>query len=172
MQVSVKVDVDRALKALDAIPRNVDRAAATALNRVGTTAHAVAAREISQVTGLKVSEVKRYVPLAKADRNTLTATLSAKPWAPNLIHFSARQTRRGVSANAWRKRKVYKGTFIANKGRTVFKRVGKLRLPIEPVHGPSVPREFVKQHTLDAIRKTVGERFPIEFERALKALAK
>lgn len=169
-QIDVRADIAKALRDVDALQRNVTRAASAALNRVGTTARAVAAREISAETGLKVSEVKDRLPTVRANRDSLEVIITAKPWAPNLIRFAARQTKRGVSANAWRSRKVYRSTFIANKGRTVFKRTGPARLPIAPVYGPSVPRTFIRDRTTGAIRRTVAQRFPIEFDRALRAL--
>lgn len=169
MQIKVNVDVEGALKGLDDLEREyAPRATVAALNKVGVTARTEAARQISAETGLPVSQVKKYVPLVKANKWTLSAVISALPWAPNLARFSARQTKQGVSANAWRQRKIYRGTFLGNQGRTAFKRVGKARLPIEPVHGPSVPRTFIGEKTQAAIQRVVRERFALEFSRALQ----
>lgn len=173
MDFSVKVDLAPLEAALRDVPRLAEVAAARALNRVATTARAQASRAISAETGLKVNEVRDHLSLSPARTSSggeTVVTITVPPWAPNLIRFTARQTKAGVSANAWRTRKVYRGTFIANKGRTVFKRVGKARLPIEPVHGPSIPRQFIKGYAMDAIRNTMAERYGIEFERAMTSL--
>lgn len=169
LQISVAVDIRSAVGFLDSLTRDVNRAAVAALNRTATTARAVAAREISKETSLPVNEVRKRVPLIRANKATLTAQIKAEPYAPNLIRYGARETKQGVSAKAWGKRKIYRGTFIGNKGRTVFTRVGKSRLPIKAVFGPSVRREFIRDHTLSAIKRTVADRFPIEFNRAMRA---
>lgn len=172
MQIDVRVDVEKAIRSLWVMQRDVNTAAAAALNRVGVTARAAAAREISKASGLPVNQVRKHVPLVRANKWNLQCEISARPYAPNLIRYSARQTKAGVSANAWRKRKVYRGTFIANKGRTVFKRVGPARLPIKAVYGPSVRREFIRDTVAKAINTTVEQRFALEFDRALTALLK
>lgn len=172
MHIDVRVDVEKAIRGLWLMQRDVNTAATAALNKVGVTARAAAAREISKASGLPVNQVRPHVPLVRANKWSLQCEISAKPYAPNLIRYAARQTRAGVSANAWRKRKVYRGTFIANKGRTVFKRIGPSRLPIKAVYGPSVRREFIRDTVTKAIHRTVDQRFALEFERALTALLK
>jgi hypothetical protein len=176
MQIDVRVDIDKETKGLLLFQRDINVATSAALNKVGVTARATAAREISKTTGLPVNHVRQRVPLVRATRYGLTAEISAKPYAPNLIRFtqqSRAQARKGagVRANAWRKTKVYPGTFIGNKGRTVFAREGAGRdASLKSVRGPSVPREFIRDHTLTAINETVGTRFPLELGRALNAL--
>ena len=170
MQIDVQVDIRKATQGLLLMQKDINTAAVAALNKVGITARATAARQISRVSGLPVNQVRQHVPLVRANKWRLQAEISGKPYSPNLIRYSARQTKQGVSANAWRKRKVYRGTFIANKGRTVFKRVGPERLPIKAVYGPSVRREFIRDTTFKAVEQTVDARFPLEFDRALRAL--
>jgi hypothetical protein len=171
MEIDVRCDIDRALKGLALFQKDIDRAAKAALNKVGVTARAEAARAISKATGIKVNEVRTHVPLAKASGQGLTVEISAKPWSPNLIRYSARQTAQGVTANAWgRGRKLYRGTFIANKGRTVFSRVGKERTPLKPIRAGSVRKQFMREQTVKAIETTVAVRFPLEFGRAINAL--
>ena len=170
MQISVEADIRGATRGLLLMQKDINTAAVAALNRVAVTTRAVASRSISQQTSLPVNEVRQRVPLVRANKYTLEAEISAKKYAPNLMRYAARQTRPGVSAKAWRERKVYRGTFIANKGRTVFKRTTRERLPIEPVYGPSVPRTFIRDETTRAMRSTIDRRFPLEFDRALGAL--
>lgn len=168
MRIDVKVDVDQALRKLTALEREIaPKAAVSALNKVATSARAEAVRQIARETGIKQSEIRQHLVIRRATRNTLSAQISAKPWSPNLIRYQARQTKQGVSAAPWRNRRVHKGTFIANQGRTVFAREGKARLPLKPIRGPSVPREFMRDVAMRAMRAKVAERFPIEFERAL-----
>ena len=69
------------------------------------------------------------------------ATLSLK-------EFSPRQTKAGVSAAPWGKRRVFPHSFIGKNGHVFVrgkvdgKRVG--RLPIYKLFGPNIPKEMVK----------------------------
>jgi hypothetical protein len=168
ISISVEVDIRKAVEMLNALERElVPRAASAALNRVAVSARAVAVQEIARVTGLTQAEVRQHLDIRTANRNYLAASISAKPWSPNIIRFAARQTKAGVSAAPWRNRRTHKGTFIGNQGRTVFVRTSRNRLPIKAVHGPNVPREFMQGYALAAMQAKVAERFALEFERAL-----
>ena len=88
-----------------------------------------------------------------------------------MIEFGARQTKRGVSAKAWGKRKIYRGAFIGS-GRNsskqlVFKKRKDNPKRIEALHGASLPREFVRQDMEKIFNKKIKTRFPILFKRAL-----
>ena len=94
----------------------------------------------------------------------------------NVIEFGARQTKKGVSAKVWGKRRVYKGAFIGsgrNSGKQlVFARTsgatksGKIR--IKALHGASLPREFHREDMEKIFNKKIKKRFPILFKRALE----
>ena len=98
-----------------------------------------------------------------------------------MIEFGARQTKRGVSAKAWGKRKMYRGAFIGsgrNSGkRLVFRQAEDNPKRAVALHGPSLPREFYRQDMEKIFNKKIKTRFPILFKRAiefhmLKALKK
>ena len=90
----------------------------------------------------------------------------------NVIEFGARQTKRGVSANVWGKRKIYRGAFIGggrNSGkRLVFKKLKDNPKRIEALHGPSLPREFHRQDMESIFKKKIKTRFPLLFKRAVE----
>jgi len=87
-----------------------------------------------------------------------------------VIEFGAKKTKRGVSANVWGKRKIYRGAFIGsgrNSGkRLVFKKRKDNPKRIEALHGPSLPREFHRQDMEKIFKKKIKTRFPILFKRA------
>lgn len=168
INISVQSNIAEVLRKFEGLQMETGKAVAMALNRTAATARSRATKAISAETGIKQASIREKLQIVRATRTALRAEIQAHKYAPNLIHYTARQTKAGVSANAWRKRKVYKHTFIGNKGRTVFHREGKARLPIKPVYGPSIPRTFMQRTTNRVLRETVAERFPIEFERALK----
>ena len=166
IEVDVRLNIAEVKRMLGSqLKAEIDKAVPTTLNRVASSTRTVAVREINKITGLKGASIRERLAIQRATRALPEARIIAKKYAPNLINFQARQTKRGVSANAWRKRKVYTGAFIANQGRTVFTRVGAARLPIKALKGPSVPRTFMQDAVDSAMRKTINERWPVEFER-------
>jgi hypothetical protein len=125
MEISFQSDIEQVAQRFSAdLRKEIDKAVPTALNRVATTVRKVAAQQINKVTGLKVTSIRKRLRLRKATRARPIAEITALPYAPNLRSFNARQVKKGVSANAWRKRKIYRGAFIGNQDRTVFIRVG------------------------------------------------
>lgn len=168
ISIDVRTDFREVFRALDLLNADVQKAAMMALNKVAGSVRTEATRNIAKASGMKVSDVKAKMPVIRANRFNLTAQVKAEPWSPNLIRYGARETKKGVSAKAWGKRKVYKGAFIGNQGRTVFARVGKERLPIKALHGPSVPKEFMREANIAAMRSVITKRFPLEFDRAMQ----
>lgn len=85
--------------------------------------------------------------------------------------FSARQTKQGVTVRIRRDggRKLIKGAFIANKGRTVFIREPyplTKRLPIRGVETIDVPQMFNSRPIMRRVLERVRAEFPKEFDRA------
>lgn len=150
--LSVKHEVASLRRQFAHRSREIDLASSRALNRAISSARTVAVRDLSKATGIRPQRaIRDKLKLRNARPSRLIAEIGAIPYTPNLARFTARQTRAGVSASAWGKRKVYRGTFLGNQGRTVFKRVGKDRLPIKPVHGPRLHKHFVAKALTDAM---------------------
>jgi len=166
--LDIQSDVDRMVKQMGADTRQVPKALNSTINKVATTIRKEGVRQLSKETGIKQKDIRRDVVMRKSNFQTLTARIRATGGFTNLIRFGARLTKRGVSAAPWKKRRIFKGAFIANKGRTVFRRKGRGRLPIEPVYGPSLPREFLRDKII-RLFNTVGlRRFREVFFRELK----
>ena len=89
-----------------------------------------------------------------------------------MIEFGARQTKKGVSAKVWGKRKIYRGAFIGggrNSGkRLVFKQAEDNPKRAVALHGASLPREFHRQDMEKIFKKKIKTRFPILFKRAVE----
>ena len=85
--------------------------------------------------------------------------------------FDAKQTKKGISAKAWGKRKVYPNTFFGsgkNSGKKlVFKKRRDDPKKIEAVHGGSLPREWERKDMIKIFNKTTKKRFPILFKQAI-----
>jgi len=171
MEVKVNSNFKKALRDIGNVPRKyVQKAMVTALNKVGAEDVTQAKRELKDATGLKAGTVAKKMTKDKARRNDETYTIRIKSRYLNLIEFNARQTKRGVSAKAWGKRKNYRGAFIGrgqNSGKElVFKKVRDSKR-IKAVYGASLPREFVRQDMEKIFNKKIKTRFPILFKRAL-----
>ena len=89
-----------------------------------------------------------------------------------MIKFGARQTKKGVSAKVWGKRKIYRGAFIGsgrNSGKQlVFKQTEDNPKRAVALHGASLPREFHREDMAKIFNKKIKTRFPILFKRAVE----
>ena len=158
-------EVDRMFRHM---PGVVNKAATRALNRTNNSVESIARRMIAKDMGIPAKAVRVGMFKIKATRHSLKASTVARGRPLNLIRFKARQTKKGVSASAWGKRKVYKGTFIGNQGRTVFKRVGKQRTPIKAVWGPSIPKTMLADYIVRAMQEKAGSQWQKNFARDLQ----
>jgi len=172
MEVKVNSNFKKALRDIGNVPRKyVQKAMVTALNKVGAEVVTQAKRELKDATGLKAGVVAKKIKKDKARRNDNTYSIFIKSRYLNAIEFGARQTKKGVSAKIWGKRKIYRGAFIGggrNSGKQlVFKKRKNAPKRIEAVHGASLPREFERQGMAKIFNKKIKTRFPILFKRAL-----
>lgn len=169
LKVSVQSDIAKVRLQFAGKQRQINLAASRALNRAITSVRSVATKELSKATGIRPqSAVRERLPIRKASPNKLIAEVGVEAYTPNLARFTARETRRGLSAAAWNKRKVYPRVFLGNQGRTAFKRVGKARLPIKAVHGPRLHKAFIDKAVVKAMSAVAQERFRTEFRREVK----
>lgn len=171
MSVNLRVTIDhsaldRALSQLHG--RDFQRAAVQAVNQTARQGMTSVSRAIAKESGAKVGRVKRSMWFQPARPERLTAEISVSGRPIPLAEFRAKQTRRGVTANAWGRRKLYKGTFLATmpSGHTgVWKRKNETRLPIEELFGPSFPQIFGEGRVRDEFERTVGERLQVNLAR-------
>ena len=182
MDIAVKNTIKQAMKNVKFVHQQyIPKALVTALNKVGAEVATQAKKELAGATGLKAGVVAKKIGKDKARRGDEKYTIRIKSRYLNLIEFGARQTKKGVSAKAWGKRKLYKHAFMGS-GRNSGKRLvfGKTRgnpKKLKALHGPSLPREFERQDMKKIFNKKIKTRFPILFKRAvefqmLKALKK
>jgi hypothetical protein len=59
------------------------------------------------------------------------------------------------------------GAFVGNSGRTVFRRVGKERLPIEPVQVIGVSQMFSSRAIRNRVMEKIASDLPVEMRRAV-----
>jgi DNA-binding protein len=165
IRLSVKVDVARVRSTAAGMRKQVNKAAARAINRAIDTARITGGREVSSATKIKVRDVRARMSINGASPSNLVATLTAHPYAPNLSNFRATENKAGVAATAWEGRKTYTHAFILPRTGKVVTRTTNARTPLKGLRGPSVPRTFMREAILDKIESASRERFNREFER-------
>ena len=173
MEVKVNSNMDRAMRGLwNVKTKYIQKALVTSLNKIGAEVFTQAKRELKDATGLKIGVVAKGLKKDKARRGDETYSIHIKSRYLNAIEFGARQTKRGVSAKAWGKRKIYRGAFIGsgrNSGKQlVFKKRKDNPKKIKALHGASLPREFHRQDMEKIFKKKIKTRFPILFKRAVE----
>jgi hypothetical protein len=143
-----------ALAGLDAYERTrVARAAIRAMNRGINSARTLMVREISRETGLKSGDVRKALPLSEARDGRLEARLAASLKLMPLAKFRAtgpfpsrgrgRGVRWRIGSRTGRDERAFLAQMTSGH-RGVFKRVGKGRLPIVELFGPSLGHIFGK----------------------------
>ncbi|MES2887304.1 MAG: phage tail protein [Pseudomonadota bacterium] len=178
MQLNIQNNFPAVAQALARLQREVaDKVTARALNATVAQARTAMSKAIRDEYAVNTGFLKDRLVVRKASfRNgqvRLTAELiggDGKKRSANLIHFSARQTGLGVSVKVKKagSRKLLKGAFIGNSGRTVFKRVGDKRLPIKPGQTVDVPQMFQTKKVNAQVVRLIEEKFPTIFTRELQ----
>lgn len=187
INVSVKTDIDRALRKLHLTKDESRKAIARALSKTATTARAEAARDIRDAGyGLKIGDIKDAISIRRATAYDLKALVRATGRPIPLIQYGARQTKKGVTVNVKNGRKRIAHAFIAtmpNGHKGVFVRKGDQHrrvmrngrvvstgLPIRELYGPSIPSAFANEVVQRAIASAIRERFPTVLKQELAYL--
>ena len=186
MRLSVSVDLSGALKKLDTARKEVQRATVDALNRTAEQARTAAVRDITGTFNLQSGFVRDQIEIRKAGfhngRMEATLIVRKRNRSLNLIRFveksvtlKQREKRKKagtlglyVKVKKGGKNTQLKGAFIGNSGRTVFQRVGKGRLPIEPLQAIGVGQAMVSDVGRAKLEAAVREAFPKNLRNQLK----
>lgn len=167
-----------------------DKVLAAALNKTAEKARTEVTRAVTAEYNIKSSQVRNALELRRASARAgklqavieIFGSRNRRGRALNVIHFLERKVtlaegRRRAKRGALRdlhfkfKRggglKPINGAFIGNLGRTVFRRVGKSRLPIEPVQVIDVPQMFGSRKISNRVRERIEREFPVEIKRAM-----
>jgi len=184
------------LKGIDAVQKKLASLSAAqasgaismAINKTTAKAKAEINRAITQRYQIARAEVANSVAINAASKSKPRAVISIfgspkkRGRSLNMIHF----TERKVTLAQGRKRakdgtqnqlrfniikgggqKTIPGAFIGNKGRTIFQRVGKSRLPIKPVQVIGVGQMFNFRPITERVIKRINDEFLIEVNRAV-----
>lgn len=175
MQISVRTNFPEVAAELGRLQAGLaSQVLARSLNRTIEQAKTEMSRQIRLEFNISAAYVRERLSIkrafAAAGQFSLSAELrgGGKRRSANVIAFGARESGNGVSVLIKRgQRKVIKGAFIGNKGRTVFARVGRERLPIKPVQTIDVAQMFNTRRINAAVQAAMLAKFPAIFEREL-----
>lgn len=171
-----------------------DKALVRALNKTMDQGKTQMARQISQEFRVSVGTAKERLSITRASarggvlrfRAILEATRRGKGRSMNLIAFvtkgkvskaAAKRTGRADLSGQLQfqikrggGKKVIKGAFIANQGRTVFIRTGKERLPIKALNTIDIQQMFNTRRIKNVVQQIMLDKFPAHFNRELSAV--
>jgi len=190
MQISVRHDIRELTEKVTRAQREIIPAATvSALNRTADQTRTIAVRAIAEQTGLQQKVVRLAVLVqTRARRQSLTAIIEATRKGVNLVEFLPAGQRRsgafrrqaGITANVWGKSRTFKGTFLVT-GKSSGKVIAVTRRPgarrqgrvwqsgwSKTIYGPSIPKTFAREIIRHAMEKTIGEKFPANFEHELQ----
>ncbi|MDO9010773.1 MAG: phage tail protein [Gallionella sp.] len=187
-------------RTLEKLPQEMrDKAIRPAINKVAEKARAEINRAITQEFAVKASEVRNAVEIRKARGDKLEAVISIFGSSRkigrslNMIHFLAAVQAAGQAFKVRGKKltkadraalqqqlgflikkgggiKKIEGAFLGNKGRTVFIREGKGRLPIKPLQVIGFSQMFNSKRISNRVIQKINDDLPIEVDRAIKML--
>lgn len=155
---------------------------AAAINRAAKKTHSATSdplgmtQAITAKLNMKSAQVKKEVKInGRATPENLTNKVSVYVRGrSSLIHFGARQTKKGVSYRIEKagKNALIPSAFIqtANGGRQVFKRRRRMRYPIDKLRGISV-WGYVTENNLDQqFQSNARKRLRIEMQEQIKKI--
>lgn len=182
--LSLKINeqqLQRAMRDLQAVPRGLPKAIVGAINdtaremATSTKQPLSVLKQITRRVQIKAKDVRSHIHVQRANRSRMRADIRlSESQRLSLKVFGARQIRRGVSYKIERggRRQTVAGAFIALGGHA-WRRIGRSRLPIVKLHGPSPWGVFVK--ALGAESQTATEmerRMAINLDQRVQFLLK
>lgn len=180
------VDVQRQLRRLQEMERAT--ALSMALNKVAKMARTEADRAIRGRFAVRAGEIRSSMVLITAKRKDLEARLSIfgsptkRGRSMNMVRFLERKVtlaerRRRIKRGSEKQLRyrvtkagglrIIPGSFLGNQGRTIFRRTGKSRLPIEPVQVIGVAQMFNTRTIRARVLRRVESDLMVEMTRAV-----
>ena len=179
--------MNHAIKALQAIPGGVERAAVPALNRANQSARAEGLRKLTETYTAKRADIVKTLRMTKATRTSLVSGFSSKSPRMPLTAFSVsprKPTVRGEKVRVSVRRDSGSKTIsrgFLNKGTSsgrlqVLQREGLSRYPIQTLFGPSPAQMLNEEGVRESVEKRASEvlerRFDHEIGRLLRSKLK
>jgi len=193
LRISIRSDFKDVQRKLDRLADDMQkRVIPAALNKVAAKAKTEMKRAISSEFNISQKDVNSRLQVTRAGRKLEQWLATLDPFASrrrgrslNLIRFvdtkrvAKKEQRRRASEGTQNQlrfqikkvggKKIITGAFIANKGRTVFIREGKDRLPIKALSTIDVPSMFNARRIRGRVEQRIRQELAVEFDRAINA---
>lgn len=159
----IDADIARVRSVLGHIEMGAEKVTAQAVNRAILAARAIGTKKVKKLYIIKAVDLKHHATIRKASKNKLSATINEKSSPLPLLLFDVEARKKDGKVGVFAKikkekgrKKEVKGAFmaVATKYEGSFQRIGKERMPIEPLYGPSIAQMFGNEETI----KTMEER--------------
>lgn len=196
MRIDIRDNFAQVKRALARTQKDIaEKAMARALNRTAEQGRTQMVRGIAREFAIQQSEIRAAVTVSRARPGAGGAFLTVDIKALqrkngrgfNVIRFLEKST--SLAQAKKRKKagtidqlhfqirrsggkKIIQGAFIGNKGRTVFMREGKERLPIKAVTTIDVAQMFNTRRINDAVVRHMLDKFPAVLKREIEFYTK
>lgn len=187
-------DLAEVERTLTGVKNGYSKVVSRSLNRTITGVRTDSVKEIQNVITPKATVIRKTFKMVKATKVSLIAAVKSSGGPLPLIHYKARQTKRGVTVQVKKKssRALFPGAFIATMPKSkhvgVFQREykdkrlpakkartglaygalpKKYRLPIKQLYGPRVPDIMENTDVMKPILKKAGDRLQKELNSQL-----
>ena len=195
IEIKIKTDFKDLQKRLNSLSKDIQKKVIpAALNKVIAKANTSMIREISSEFAISQAEVRENIRAIRARSvggffvATLDPNLKKRRGRGfNMIRFIEKTksgTRKGLIKDRKRSKagtlseyyfqikrsggkKTVTGAFVGNRGRTVFIRTGKERLPIKALTTIDVPQMFNTRRINSKVIARINSEMVVEFERAI-----
>ena len=148
------------------------KAFSRAINHEGRKTFTAVKRALRQQTSIPRPIINEATRFKSSTSKNLRAIIEGRGRELPLRLFKPVQFSYGVRAKIWGTAQRFPHAFIVAKySGDVFVRQGKARFPLKGMYGPSVPKEMVKDATLDAFEQSsndVASRAMHELSRILR----
>ena len=151
-EVQVRIDDKQVRQMIDDLRRRAPGYISSAVNKTARADVGQIIKRIHKITSIKPKEIrsgsagKVWSTKARPPKHSSLIRSRGRPLSITFKRFKARQTRQGVTAIVWGKRRKYPGAFMGPRPGVVaiklkgaaFRRRRRGRLPIDKLPGPNI----------------------------------
>jgi hypothetical protein len=176
LQIVIK-DLDQTRIRFEAMVQQAGEGAAAlafsrALSHEGRKSFTAVKRSLRKQTDIPSSMITASMAFRSSSQRNLRTIITGSGKELPLSLFKPSRFSYGVRAKAWGRHQTYRSAFIvATYDGNVFHRTSRKRFPVERMFGPSIPKEMLKDQTLETFEKSgnaVMDRAMHELSRILK----
>lgn len=181
MSVRIVIDetnLEAVAERLGEFRNKAPNAAANALNRSLTNVSSNLKKEVRAKYHVKAGDIQKTLKIKRASAAKLSAEVRSTGSPISLEKFKVspktvnprRKTQLKIAIKKNGTKQIL-GAFIADvNGNKVFKRVGKNRLPIDKLFGPSVPQMADEEGVVDVVNTKAAETYEQRLEHEINRI--